>query len=49
MGAPELVGVLLAVVEAAAAGVEPFPFEEPSAEELAVRRLARRLIEGRRR
>lgn len=45
VGAPELTGVLLATVEAAAAGVEPFPFEEPSEDEQAFRRLAHHLID----
>lgn len=45
VGAPELRGVLLETIEAAAAGVAPFPFEEPSEEELRIRRLAHRLLD----
>lgn len=44
-GVPVLVGELLAVVEAAARGAEPFPFAAPSAEELSLRRLAHRLLD----
>jgi hypothetical protein len=47
--APELVGDLLATVEAAARAVPPFPYEEPSAGELAVRCAASRLVEMTRR
>lgn len=43
IAAPELTGDLLAVVEEAAEGVEPFPFEEPSDDEQAMRRLAHKL------
>jgi hypothetical protein len=44
-GAPDLTGVLLETVEAAAVGVEPFPFEEPSEEEQEFRRFAHALYD----
>lgn len=44
-GKPDLTGELLAVVERAAEGVEPYPFEEPSEDERAMRRLAHKLMD----
>lgn len=44
-GAPELTGELLAVVERASEGVEPWPFEEPSEDEQAMRRFAHALMD----
>jgi hypothetical protein len=46
VGCPSLDGELLAVVERAAEGVVPFPFQEPSADEQAMRRLAHKLIDS---
>lgn len=45
VGKPDLEGELLAVVERAAQGFEPYPFEEPSEEEQAMRRLAHKLMD----
>lgn len=43
VGKPELEGELLAVVERAAEAVEPWPFEEPSEDQMRWRRLADKL------
>ncbi|MCU1500555.1 MAG: hypothetical protein JWM47_4508 [Acidimicrobiales bacterium] len=45
VGAPDLTGELLAVVEAAAEGMEPYPFEDPDEEEQSMRRLAHALMD----
>lgn len=45
VGAPDLDGELLAVVERAAESADPFPFEEPSEEEQQFRRFAHKLID----
>lgn len=46
VGCPPLVGELLAVVERAAEGAAPFPFQEPSDDERAMRRLAHKLLDA---
>ena len=45
VGAPDLEGVLLATVEAAAEGVEPFPYQPPSEDEKRFRKAANNLID----
>lgn len=45
VNAPALVGVLLETIERAADDIEPFPFENPSEDEQAMRRLAHKLID----
>jgi hypothetical protein len=45
VGAPALEGRLLETLELASDGAAPYPFEEPSPEELRMRRLAHKLID----